>query len=54
MSGGDGDAGGVTVDEAAKPMTAVQDCVLTFVSVKSLDISNENSGYFPGMLMVVA
>ena len=51
MSGGGGDAGAVTVDEAAKPMTAVQDCVLTFIGGKSPDIFNEKSGHFPGMLM---
>ena len=29
--------GGVTGKKAAKPVTAVQDCVLKFVSVKPLD-----------------
>lgn len=50
MSGGDGDAGGVTVDEAAKPMTAVQDCVLTFVSKKPLDTFKKTSGQFAAVV----
>ena len=33
-----GDAGGVTGEKAAKPVTAVQDCVVTFGNVKPLDI----------------
>lgn len=34
ISRGGVDGGGVNVKEAAKPPTAVQDCVLTFVNVK--------------------
>ena len=32
--------------QAAKPLTTVQDCVSTFVSVKPLDIFKETSGEF--------
>ena len=33
--------------KAAKPVTAVQDCVSTFSSMKPLDIFKETSGQFP-------
>ena len=37
---------------AAKPVTAVQDCVSTFVSVPALEYLKETSGQFPDMCPV--
>ena len=39
-----GDGGGVTGEVAAKALTAVQDCISSFVSVTPLDIFQETSG----------
>ena len=36
-------------EKAAKPVTTVQNCVSTFVSVKLVDIFKEKSGKFPSM-----
>lgn len=38
MEGGGEDGGGIVAYKAAKPVTAVQDCISTFLSVKLLDI----------------
>lgn len=38
ISGVGGDGGGVADNKGAKPVTAVQDCISTFVSVKLLDV----------------
>ena len=38
MSKGGGDGGGVAGEKTAKPVTTVQDCVSTFVSVTLMDI----------------
>lgn len=46
ISGGGGDGGGVADNKTAKPVTAVQDCVFTFASVKPLDIFDRMSGHF--------
>ena len=42
--GGKGDGGGVAGEKAEKPVTTVQDCVSTFVSMTSLDIFKETLG----------
>lgn len=51
MEGGGGE---VTGQNAAKPVTTVQDNVLTFVNVKekTLDIFKETPGPFPSIFMV--
>lgn len=42
--------GGVTVEKAVKPVTAVQDCVSTFVSSKPLDILDEGPKCFNNLV----
>lgn len=44
ISEGGEDGGGVTGEKAAKPVTTVGDCVLTFVSATPLDILQGNLG----------
>lgn len=46
-SGGGGGGGGVRVNKAAKPATAVQNCVSAFVTVKPLALFRETLGKFP-------
>lgn len=46
ISGGGGNGGGVTGEKAAKPVTAAQDWVSTFVNVTQLDILKETTEQF--------
>lgn len=49
MAGGGGEGGAVRGDKAAKPETGVRVCVLTFESVKPLNIFKETSERFLAM-----
>ena len=40
------------LQKAAKPVTAFQDCIATFLSVRSLDIFKETFWLFPGVFVV--
>ena len=46
-----GNGVGATAEKTVEPVAPFQDCTLTFVSVKPLNIFKETSGQFPAMVV---